>query len=97
MKKQISFISALIVMVLAVSPILAMPVATVNTSSMFDIYSDSDSIASFDALIPTEAHALAEFPNAGYNNSGKSDAQASIFGSVNPYNSMIGSFNEFRE
>lgn len=93
MQKQAFFLSAITVMVLVVSPAQATLVAEVSTSSMFDIYSDSDSDTSFDALIPAEAHALAEHPTTEWYY-GKSDAQASIGGSVNAYSGAYGASHE---
>ena len=94
MKKQALLFSAIVlVMVLVVSPAQATPVATVSTSSTFDVYSsDSDSDTSFDALIPAEAHALAEAPYDYYE--AKSDALASIGGSVKAYSRASGYDNE---
>ncbi len=92
MKGQVFFFSAIAVMVLAISSAQAVPVAEVSTSTMFDIYSDSDSDTSFDVLIPAEAHALAEHPTEWYN--GSSDAQATIGGSVKAYSYAYGANHE---
>jgi len=84
MQKEARFLLAILTIVLAASPTQATPVATVSTSAAYDTYTDSESDISFDSAVPAEAHAHAWVPGypADY---GKSDAWATIGGSVRAY------------
>lgn len=91
MQKLAFFFFAIVVMVLMGLPIQAAPVSIVNTSAVYDTYTDSDSDTSFDLAMAAEAHAHTWLPGES-SDYGKSDGWATIGGSVRAYSRAQGAY-----
>jgi hypothetical protein len=89
LKHALSF-SAIIVMVLVISPTEATTVATVSTYAEYDTLSDSDNDSSTSPSVPAEAHTLVEYAPGGHY--GTSDAEASITGVVKGFSEGFDSY-----
>ena len=91
MQKQALFFSTLLIMVLVVSPTKAALVAEVSTYAEYDTYTDSQSDISYNPAITAEAHAHTWLPGET-SDYGKSDAWATIGGSVKAYSRAQGAY-----
>ena len=86
MKTQSILVLAMVVMLLAVSPTQATPVANVSTSAAYQTIIDSDSDASYIIGIPAATESLSEHPDYPYPSEyAISNAWATIGGSVEAF------------
>lgn len=89
MQKQAFFFSVIIVILLAVSPTQATPVANVSTSAAYQTIIDSNSDASYIIGIPATTESLSEHPDHTYHHA-EAKGNATIAGPIAVYSYVMG-------